>query len=180
MRGKKPYWEIRVHGESIIPRDFKSFAWGKCDIAKACFKKSWRFCAIFGFYFALSLSFASFLSLASSPLSIPLIEWGWLLSLLKHSSAHRYYQSLTVHLKIPSVSECKCVLQSVSVRKQRFCMIDWFCNTVFHITSALHQPAQGMQLLSNGGPGFMTSKIIILCPPTGTCHSKCLANSWLR
>ncbi len=37
----------RVHGESIIPRDFKSFAWGKCDFAKACFQKGWRFCAIF-------------------------------------------------------------------------------------------------------------------------------------
>lgn len=45
-----------AHGESIIPGDFKSFAWGKCDFAKACFEKGWRFGAIFSLYSPLLLS----------------------------------------------------------------------------------------------------------------------------
>lgn len=101
----------RAHGESIIPGDFKSFAWGKCDFAKACLQKGWQFWVIFSFYlpfFLLLLLFFLHSFLHSSPLSILLLFRGGLLSPLKHLCAHRYYWGLTVHLNTPV---CMCILE---------------------------------------------------------------------
>ena len=63
------------------------------------------------------------LFLSSSPLSIPLLFWGGLLSPLKHPCAHRYYWGLTVHLNTPVCADvcqsvCVCVCESLSEREQ--------------------------------------------------------------
>lgn len=113
IREKAMLRKKSVHGESIIPGDFKSFAWGKCDFAKAYFEEGWRLWAIFRFYLPLPPAVPLFLS--SSPLSILLLFWGGLFSPLKHPCAHRYYWALTIHL---NTSLCVCVCQSLSEREQ--------------------------------------------------------------
>ena len=86
------------------------------------------------------------LILSSSPLSIPLLFWGGLLSTLKHPCAHRYYWGCTVHLNTPMrvdvclsacvcVCVCVCVCASESLRRgardtEWFSLTDRFCHTV--------------------------------------------------
>lgn len=162
VREKAVLGKKRAHGECIIPGDFKSFARGECDFAKACFEKGWWFCAIFSFHLP------PFPSTSSPLLSCPPLP-------LLFTSVHPFIilrrALLTVETPLCTqvllrphsspqqprvdVCLCVCVCQSLSEREQeRWSDLAWqtgFVIQYFKLYTNLPEPLIHCCSGSNGG-----------------------------
>lgn len=140
-----------VHGESIIPGDFESFAWGKCDFAKACLEKSWR---LFGYFYSLPpplLLLRPLLPSSSSPLHLcPSLYYS------EEDSSHRW--NTPVHTGITEASQFTSNPMCAPAR----------------VSDSLRTGARAMEWFSLTDR-FLSYSTWNHIPPTPTCPSHLLA-----